>query len=369
MNSSSTVHHGHNSSPETSEIPKTRRKRGVQASRNELLKLAKSCSGFGTKMAAKQALQDNGFVSTPAAVEELVNAAAHITFFRANRSSRVFQEHLGYLPTKTYRPNSAHKPVLLPVGTLRERLEDFRKQAVVATARALMRHGATGGHSMYVRFALNASKVNYSVRMDENRNTYGGSFKGWTANEDHHLISVPKDWRIRVERNGLADLGGMLTLDAHPLLGDGDVVLYAATWARQGRGYTINVDRGYIALLDGEHFHGDSAQAAIKGVRRKAKSAEMLPPKGKSPYALTVDSFVARYSGRDMTVSVSDAKESGSCDFGIRSWCEFVGIDYSEGETPMDRVLEGFRKRPQAEVRRAVLFAVRRHRIERQARH
>jgi hypothetical protein len=115
-------------------------------------------------------------------------------------------------------------------------------------------------------------------------------------------------------------------------------------------------------LLDGEHFHADSAQAALKGVRRKVKAAGMPARTGASPYALTVDAFIARYAGRKMTVSVSDAAESGSCDFGIRSWCEFVGIDYDDGEASMDAVLDGFRARPQTEVRRAVLYAVRRHR-------
>jgi hypothetical protein len=239
---------------------------------------------------------------------------------------------------------------------------------VVATARTLMRHGASGGHTMNVKFALDASKVNYLVKMDQNRDTYGGSYKGWTANEDHHLIVVPIDWRLRVERKGLAALGGMLTLDAHPLLQDGQVVLYAATWARQGRGYEVKVDRGYIAMLDGEHFHADSAQAAIKGVLRKVKAAGLPARTITSPYALTVDAFIGRYSGRNMTVSVSDAKESGSCDYGIRSWCEFVGINYDDDEESMDAVLEGFRARPQAEVRRAVLHAVMRHRTERRAR-
>lgn len=85
-----------------------------------------------------------------------------------------------------------------------------------------------------------------------------------------------------------------------------------------------------------------------------------------SPYALTIDAFVKRYAGRKLTVSVSDAQESGSCNFGIRSWCEFVGLDYDDGdgEANLESVLEGFRKRPQNEVRSAILHAVRRRRNE-----
>jgi len=245
MPSSTTLHQAPASSPETSP---TARKRGRQATRNELLQLAKSCDGFEIKKAAKEALQSLGFVSTPVAVEKLLDAAAHIISSRRSRERRVFQKHLGYLSTKTYRYNSKHQPVRLPSGTPSERVVEFRKQAVVATARSLMRHGASGGHTMNVKFASDASKVNYLVKIGENRNTYGGSFKGWTAKEDHHVIVVPIDWRVRVERKGLASLGGMMTTKeqrdieftvvATELSDDGEI-LYADTTFVSNRGRTF----------------------------------------------------------------------------------------------------------------------------------
>ena len=345
--------------------PPAARKRGKQARKIDLLKLAKATGCFETKKEAREALKGLGFVCTPAAVDELLDASTEIGESRKSRRNRVIQEHLGYLPKLTYQAHTGPMPVLLPKGQPMDRLIGVKKKAVTAMAHSLMRHGASGGHTVRVEFALDASKVDYVVVMGQNRDTYGGSFKGWSANEDHHRITVPSDWRLRVERKGLARLGGMMTLDAHPLMSDADVVLYAATWARQGRGYDVKVERGYIAQLGGEHFHGESAQDAIKGVRRKLKAAGMPARTVTSPYALTVDAFVKRYAGRKMTVSVSDAQESGSCDFGIRSWCEFVGIDYDDQEAPMDAVLAGFQARPQDEVRRAILFAVRRHRAER----
>ena len=347
--------------------PPAARKRSKQASKIDLLKLAKVTGCFKTKKEAKEALKGLGFVCTPAAVDELLGAAAEIRQLRKSRRNRVIQEHLGYLPKQTYKSGTGPMPVLLPKGNPMDRLIGVKKKAVTAMAHFLMRHGASGGHTVRVDFALDASAVNYEVVMDQNRDTYSGSFKGWSANEDHHRITVPSDWRLRVERKGLARLGGMMTLDAHPLMSDGDVVLYTATWARQGRGYDVKVERGYIAMLDGEHFHGESAQFAIKGLRRKLKAAGLPARTVTSPYALTVDAFVNRYVGRKMSVSVSDAQESGSCDFGIRSWCEFVGIAYDDQEAPLDAVLAGFQARPQDEVRRAVLFAVRRHRAERRA--
>lgn len=92
----------------------------------------------------------------------------------------------------------------------------------------------------------------YVVTMGQNRDTYSGPYKGLAASEDHHIVRVLKDWRVRVERAGLASLGGLITLDAHALIPHDDVSVYAASSARQGRvNYGVQVDSGFIALLKG----------------------------------------------------------------------------------------------------------------------
>lgn len=345
---------------------KSIRKRGKAPKPFELLQMASASGGFDTKKAARDALKASGFISTDVVVENLLEAVEHIASERKTRRNRVIELRLGHIPSQITGVQTTN-PVLLPLGTPTVRVTAAKINAVASMARSLLRFGASGGGTMRVGFALDASKVNYVVKMGQNRDTYGGAYKGWAASEDHHLMMVPKDWRLRVERKGLASLGGMMTLDAHPLMPDGDVLLYAATWARQGRGYDVKVDRGYIAVLGDEHFHAESAQAASKGVRRKVKSAGAPARCSVSPYALSVEGFITRYQGRNLTVSVSDAEDSGSCDFGIRSWCEFVGLDYSSGAAPLKMVLEGFRMRPQEEVRRAVVHALRRHRMEKKS--
>lgn len=359
--------------PSSATVPVTQasvvlRKRSKMPSAVDLLKLADAAAGFGTKKEARETLQRAGFTFTPRVIDELLSAAEFIETAHNTRRHNTILKRLGHVPQRSSTPPNSRTPVRLPPGNLVQRLENVRVQAVSEVAHALMRHGAAGGHTMRVGFALDASKVKYVVTMDQNRDTYAGAYKGWSASEDHHLIVVPMDWRVRVERKGLARLGGMMTLDAHPLISDGDVLVYAATWARQSRSYDVKVDRGYIATLGNEHFHADSAQAAIKGVRRKVKSAEAPIHAAVSPYALTVDAFIKRYERQKITVSVRDAQESGSCDFGIRSWCAVVGLDYEAGEAPLEAILRGFELRPQEEVQRAVLYAVRRDRAGRRAR-
>ena len=332
----------------------------------DLLKMAAAAKQFATKKAAGDALRNAGFVSSARVVELLLAAAHSIERKHLHRSSMRIRERLGHDPLAGTAA-ATRPPVLLPKGTPATRVNAAKVLAVKTVACSLLRFGAAGGTTMRVSFASNGSQVRYAVTMGKNRTTYSGAYDGWTASEDHHSICVPKDWRVRVERAGLANLGGLMTLDAHALIPHDDVVVYAATWARQGRGYGVQVDRGFIALLKDEHFHADSAQGAVKGVRRKVSAADGSQACRIPAYELTVDAFVARYKGRKLNVSVSDAEESGSCDYGIRSWCEFVGIDYAGREAPMAQILEGFKARPQVEVRRAVLFAMRRHRAERRA--
>lgn len=341
----------------------TPRKRGKKPSPTDLARLAHIAGTFTTKTAAHGALQDAGFVCTCATVEELLSAARFAAQQRRTRVQRRVIQRIGHMPAGSLSPHTttSQQPVRLPLGTPATRLHSLRIRAVKAEAHALLRHGAAGGHTIQVALTNDPSKVGYTVSMSRNFDTYGGAYKGWAATEDHHVVVVPADWRLRVQRNSLADLGGMLTLDAHALLSDGDVRLFAATWARQARGFKVEVEHGFIALLNDEHFHGDSVESALRGIRRKVKAS--LFPKQRSPTAmqLSVEAFVQRFQGIEATVSVTDAHVSGACDYGIRAWCCAVGIDYDDREVSLESVLQGFRARPQIEVRRAVLYALRRH--------
>jgi hypothetical protein len=77
------------------------------------------------------------------------------------------------------------------------------------------------------------------------------------------------------ERRGLAVLNGMMTLDAI-LVGveANDVRLLYATWAAQGRGNSINVVNGFIAISNGVSYHADIAESALSGLKRKISRAQ-----------------------------------------------------------------------------------------------
>ena len=268
-------------------------------------------------------------------------------------------------PPRRFR-HPPHQPaallaIRLPLGTPAARLTELRKRTVTQYAQQSFRHGAPGGTRFTVEFADSTTEVDYTIDLGRNYDGYRGAYKGWGANVDIHRIRVPADWRIRVERKGLTLLGGLMTLDALPMEAPAGIELYAAVWASQGRGYAVKTDRGFIAVAGGDSFHSDTAEGAISGLRRKGRSGPSRAA-AIADMKSSVNVFITKYTRCAIDVSVADARQSGSCTYVIRSWCASVRVDIARVQVPMAELLEGFRRLPQTEVRRAVLSPVRRNR-------
>ncbi len=311
----------------------------------ELSRLAALHPDLDTKKHAQLVLRHNGFSANTVNVERLVESVDHMLAIRSRR-----------------KRNAA--ALLSPTGSLSERLSNLRKKAVMKVAKACLRHGAAGGHSMTVTLTTEPGKFGYEVVMSTNWDTYGGRFKGWRASEDHHRVTVPFDWRTRVLKRGLASAGGLLTLTAQQLVSHGDIELFHATWVEQGRGFQVNVRQGVIARHGNECFYAEDAKKAIAGLVRKIACANDSTLRGRtSCYELTAHAFVQRFERYGhLSVSASDAYATGACKFGVQSWCEFVGIDLSQQTISLARLLAGFQMQPLVEVRRTVLHVVAEHR-------
>lgn len=321
---------------------------------------------LATKKAVREALREAGLPGRPAYIDQVFAYRAEHNKHRWTRTTRRAVAHTGKECPARPQTSAPTKPVLLPSGTPQERINSRRRATLKSVAVNLLRYGAAGGSSFNVNFSNDPSKIGYIVDMDCNWDTYGGSFKGWRANEDDHSVTIPYQWLTRVYHRDLEDLSGLLTLDAIPVRsGCPDIELYRAVWARQGRGFSVITERGFIARCGDYDFHADTAEGALKGIRRKMTAAgERAKPR--SPLAITDEEFIKRFSRRDKncTVSLDDARESGSCESGILQWCENVGIDPARGSIPLHEALEAFSREPQTEVRLAVIQAARRYRRE-----
>jgi hypothetical protein len=307
-----------------------------------------------TKKHAKLILRAHEFSANDAAIEALLDTHKTIATLRETRQQRK--------PTAQRSAADFQK-------FLATRLGQLRYAAVKRAATACLRYGAAGGYSMRVMLTDSPTAVDYKVEMDSNRNTYRGYYKGWSANEDHHRITVPRDWRLRVLKRGLATAGGLFTLSAQQLVSHGDIELFQAIWAEQGRGFKVIVRRGVIARLNDEVYHAETSEQAIRGVRRKFNAAAGISKPSRNSYAITTEDFVKRYARyADLPVTVQDAYNTGACTFGVNSWCATVGIDLStERQVPLSRLLAGFAQSPLIEVRRTVLQVVGDHRARKRA--
>lgn len=307
-----------------------------------------------TKKYAKLILRAHEFSANDRAIEALLDTHKTISALRETRQKR-----------KPTVPRSAADYQKF----LAKHLSQLRCAAVKRAATACLRYGAAGGYSMRVTVTDSPDAIGYKVEMDSNRNTYRGYYKGWSASEDHHTITVPHDWRLRVLKRGLATAGGLFTLSVQQLVSQGDIELFQAVWVEQGRGFSVAVRRGVIARLNDEVYHAESSEQAIRGVRRKTNAALGIKKSPRSSYAISTDDFVKRYARyADLPVTVQDAYKTGACTFGVKSWCATVGIDLSvEREVPVSRLLSGFVQSPLIEVRRTVLQVVADHRARKRA--
>jgi hypothetical protein len=166
-------------------------------------------------------------------------------------------------------------------------------------------------------------------------------------------LFLPSDWFSRVYRRNLHRLDGLMTLWAQPVDAVG-CEAFAATWLEQARGTSLRVVRGYIArAADGTSYHGNTLTAALTGLRRKTKLAEIDRLPTEQMVALAARHTSAR-------VTVADARAVGACEAGIRSWVARTDIALTDDATTLGDLLSAYLSVPATEARAVILRCLRR---------
>lgn len=251
----------------------------------------------------------------------------------------------------------------LPAGSLEERLQDRLERDLAERLRAHYRCDKPG--SIRVTPTRNPKLVGrLSQWRDLDRDYYGSS-----SRYPKEIVGIkvfpPRDWRVRVLREGLDVVDGLLTLDARrcPVEEPGDLCLYLATWVEQRPGYWLTTQSGYIAVaepldLGKITYHAATARKAIQGLRRKRtqlrRNAELDHLIGQGG----LEAVVAQHP--EVEVRLADAEAIGACETGIRQWCESVGLDYTRSAANIREIYAGYQRNPAPEARAAMIKAVRR---------
>lgn len=316
------------------------------------------------RQAVIRALKDRAGISLTDARLACESAATDARGERADRTARRAAEH-GADPRM--RAGCTPRPPKMQARmrhtyTLREALTRLRQAAALAAYRSAYRVPGTNHGDENVALTDDPAKVGIDQTQETDWNLYRGSYKGWAATVTNTTITIPTDWRIRVQRQGLAVVDGMMTLDAGRIEGAPEGVdLFAATWGEQGRGYTVTVQRGYIARQGATAYHGATPDKALAGLRRKLAGAEWAA----KLRAADLSALMGRLTDADLdgaTVRISDARAIGACEYGIRSWCHDTGLPYETGAASLRQVWAAYQTQPRTEARAAILHAMRRQR-------
>lgn len=305
------------------------------------------------RQAIIRALPERGGLSLTAAREACELAAREAGQARAARKRR----HDG----KTHGARTGRLPVLLPKHTPAVRLATLRRAAILTTYRRAYRTPAAGHGDEDVILTTDPAAVGVSQDQSLDWDMYSKSTR-YPGQITDTTLTVPADWRRRVQAHGLDLVDGMMCLDAARIEGAPEgVQLWAAIWIEQGRGYIVTARRGIIARQGLTSYHGADIAAALAGLRRKLRAAQWQA----TISTAGIDGILGRLSDADldrMMVRVADARAEGACDYGIRSWCHATGLPYEAGAASLRQVWAAYQSQPRAEARAAILRALRRQR-------
>ncbi len=310
-----------------------------------ILKLAAANRDLTTKIGAKAVLKAAGMKQT--LVNDLLGQVALLAEKRSYKRSALLHRERAHAKSSMSTPN---RRVLLPKGTVAQRLDDLRKSTITSTLQQSVRIG-THDH---LRVELTTDPKAVGIYQVENLDWNNG-YKGRPLMYRDTRVVVPFDWRVRVQRRGLATCDGMFTLDAAAVEAKG-CELFAATWIVQGRGNAAQHVNGFIAKHGDLTYHASTIDQALSGIARKSRALAL------TAYLASADLDEVIGKVRGTIVKVSDAKAIGACDYGIRSWCSNVGIDYESGAAPIETVYRAYQREPRPEARAAILYALRRAR-------
>lgn len=311
-----------------------------------------------TQVAAKAALKAAGLKQT-LAMEVLAAVRAIEAAQKTAKVDRIDRK-LGYCPVRpSYTWDKfkrrdifgtiGRRPVHLPADTVQNRLNALRVEAVKNAMKQMIDRHAHG------EWFVNLTADPYAVGIKTRTYFADKQYSKWTIYATDTEITVPADWRLRVERKDLAMLDGLMTLDAAPMEAHG-CELFAATWARRTGAKNVAVDKGYIARADGVSYHGATADQALSGLAKKRRKLAL---------SIRLDTgdlgdLVAKLAS--VRVSVGDARAAGACEYGIRSWCAAVGLDFEAGSATLAEVYAAYQREPRREARATLLCVLRRQR-------
>jgi len=192
--------------------------------------------------------------------------------------------------------------------TLEQRLALALRDLIPWPYRACEGAGSSGNSFRVVRGTPSASSTSVSAWDRTLPKSYRYPVKSSSV-----LASVSRTWLTHVWRRGLAQVGGLTTLEAVRREDRDGVEVYAAVWVEQGRGVEVRVERGFIARSGSWSHHAASERQLHRAIdaRHTAVVARSLA----SAWA-----EVVRLGLEEHMIAADVSAQAGNCASGTRDW-------------------------------------------------
>ena len=237
-------------------------------------------------------------------------------------------------------------------NNLERRLRDYRREKrrlltiahnedVLAFQEAIagvFRTATAGTHSTSITI-----EPMYSFIGADGSSTAGKTYSSsctYRKTDSHHDYCIPPRWKTAVRDRGLEVLDGMVTLAAVLESNEAEIQIYSAVWVRQGRGFSLEMSRGWIARQNAVNYHSDKSPAAARtGLKRKL-SWQAVPVDVKAARLSAVAARRAEHRRKqlerlnerlnrfdlsdvaDIEVTYEDSRQAGNCHDGTVAFGE-----------------------------------------------
>lgn len=261
---------------------------------------------------------------------------------------------------RIHKPAARTVPAPLGVAELKARV---LKQAAPVVRQLVTRHYRCAAG----RWAGGETSV--SVSLSATPDAEGCAHRVWSKNgkwsgsDVVYKVAIATLWSKRVHAAGLAVVDALLTTHARLERESDGLRVYRAAWVRQGQGYALRSEAGWIAFhpASGTGFHSTkSANAAATGLRRKL-NAQAIPQEVRDAQKREraqrraaarerqVRRLVERVSKYDLAsiahveVSLQDSYRAGNCEPGTLEFRNRLFPGSRRTSAPLGEIVERLR--------------------------
>lgn len=153
----------------------------------------------------------------------------------------------------------------------------------------------------------------FNIKFNGQTNCAADSRKVWSSNGNWSGLDA--SFRLTFSgRNPLLIADGIMNLQSKLIEEEKNTKVFSAIWIKQGRGFSIKSESGFIAIHGKCSYHAKSAKSALKGLLKKRRIS-------------IATKYLEKNIDLDINVCYRDSISAGNCQIGTENWIEKHDLD------------------------------------------